>query len=85
MLLRNIIQTRHIIGQRTLLLNQSKMSFSIDANSSEKQFEDPYFLLGITRSEKLKEVKKAYFHKAKKFHPDLNPGDELAKAMFLKI
>ena len=52
--------------------------FSI--NSTGKQFEDPYYLLGISRSQtKLNEVKKAYFHKAKKFHPDLNPGDDMAK------
>ena len=57
----------------------------MDAKVTDKQFEDPYFLLGITRKEALNEVKKAYFHKAKKYHPDLNPGDELAKQMFLKI
>ena len=33
----------------------------------------------------LKEVKKAYFHKAKKYHPDLNPDDERAMKMFLQI
>ena len=54
-------------------------------DSSGKQFEDPYFLLGVSRSDKLKDVKKAYFHKAKKYHPDLNPNDEMAKQMFLKI
>jgi len=48
--------------------------------SSGKEFDDPYYLLGISRSQnKLNEVKKAYFHKAKKFHPDLNPGDDMAK------
>lgn len=52
-------------------------TFAIE--SSGKQFEDPYYLLGVTRSDALKEVKKAYFHKAKKYHPDLNPDDDLAK------
>ena len=33
----------------------------------------------------LKEIKKAYFHKAKKYHPDLNPDDERAQKMFLQI
>lgn len=42
-------------------------------------------MLGVSRSDKLKDVKKAYFHKAKKYHPDLNPDDDIAKQMFLKI
>ena len=42
-------------------------------------------MLGVSRSEKLNEVKKAYFHKAKKYHPDLNPDDDVAQQMFLKI
>ena len=46
---------------------------------------DPYTVLGITRDTNLKDVKKAYFHLAKKYHPDMNPDDEKAKAMFMKI
>ena len=64
----------------------SQRNFSIGLGNTDKQFEDPYFLLGVSRGEKkLKEIKKAYFHKAKKYHPDLNPDDALAKQMFLKI
>ena len=33
----------------------------------------------------MKEVKKAYFHKAKKYHPDLNPNNDSAKKMFIEI
>ena len=67
-----------------ILIGTTSRHFSLGDGSS-KQFEDPYFLLGVTRDNVLKEVKKAYFHKAKKFHPDLNPGDDSAKMMFLKI
>ena len=63
----------------TNVTKTSQRYFSIGMSNTDKQFEDPYFLLGVTRSEKLKEVKKAYFHKAKKYHPDLNPDDDLAK------
>ena len=47
--------------------------------------EDPYFVLGVTRDMDLKDIKKAYFHKAKKYHPDLNPDNERARKMFLQI
>lgn len=46
---------------------------------------DPYYILGVSREATLKQVKKAYFHKAKKYHPDLNPNNEPAKKMFLEI
>ena len=41
-------------------------------------------MLGVTRDKALKEIKKAYFHKAKKYHPDVNPSAE-AKEKFAKI
>jgi DnaJ-class molecular chaperone len=46
---------------------------------------DPYTMLGVSRQSTLKEVKKEYYTLAKKYHPDLNPGDERAKQMFLSI
>jgi DnaJ-class molecular chaperone len=46
---------------------------------------DPYYILEVPRTATIKEVKKAYFHKAKKYHPDLNPNNESAKKMFIEI
>ena len=39
---------------------------------------DPYKVLGLTRDASDEDVKRAYRALAKKYHPDLNPGDQEA-------
>ena len=39
---------------------------------------DPYQVLGISRDASQEEIKSAYRRLAKKYHPDLNPGDQEA-------
>ncbi|MCG8695166.1 MAG: J domain-containing protein [Minwuiales bacterium] len=43
---------------------------------------DPYEVLGLSPNATADEVKAAYRRLAKKYHPDLNPGDALADQRF---
>ena len=45
-------------------------------------FIDYYKILGVPKDIPQDEVKKAYFKRAKQFHPDLHPDDPKAKAKF---
>ena len=47
--------------------------------------QDYYQILGIGRGAAQKEVKQAYRKLARKYHPDVNPGDGSAEARFKRI
>ncbi len=47
--------------------------------------EDYYSILGISRGAKDGEIKKAYRRLARKYHPDVNPGDRSAEERFKRI
>ncbi|NES92147.1 MULTISPECIES: DnaJ C-terminal domain-containing protein [Okeania] len=48
-------------------------------------FKDYYSILGLTKSATAEEIKKAYRKLARKYHPDMNPGDKKAEARFKEV
>jgi curved DNA-binding protein len=49
------------------------------------EFKDYYQTLGVAKTSTEKEIKQAFRKLARKFHPDVNPGDKTAESKFKEI
>lgn len=49
------------------------------------EYKDYYTILGVGKNASAKDIKSAYRKLARKYHPDVNPGDTTAEAKFKEI
>jgi curved DNA-binding protein len=53
--------------------------------STATDFKDYYAILGVSKTATAAEIKQAYRKLARKYHPDVNPGDATAEEKFMPV
>src|SRR6516164_1502005 len=65
--------------------NKTKIGATVGANMATTTKQDYYEVLGVPRKASLKDIRTAFRKLARKYHPDLNPGDKAAEEKFKQI
>ncbi|RZF46279.1 hypothetical protein LSTR_LSTR016223, partial [Laodelphax striatellus] len=84
----NLVSTAIYHHQNCMLFNnsitdQTKRYFQ--TSRSLQNTKDYYKILGVSKNSSQAQIRKAYFAKARKYHPDRNKNDPEAKKKFLEI